>query len=123
MAAAQVSQEIAEEAGWLTVGILGGTGDQGRGLGRRLAMAGNPVIIGSRGAGPGAPAAATIGAPPQVTGAANADAARDADLVIAAMPWEGHADLLARLASTLEGKIVADCLRPLGIDAHRAYPL
>ncbi|HEX3925262.1 MAG TPA: NADPH-dependent F420 reductase [Streptosporangiaceae bacterium] len=123
MAAAQVSPETADEAARLTVAILGGTGDQGRGLGRRLAMAGNRVIIGSRDAGRAATSAATIGAPPQVTGAANADAARDGDLVIAAMPWEGHADLLAGLASTLEGKIVVDCVNPLGFDAHGAYPL
>src|SRR5690348_17386329 len=32
----------------LVIGILGGTGEQGRGLARRFAMAGNPVIIGSR---------------------------------------------------------------------------
>jgi predicted dinucleotide-binding enzyme len=92
MAAAQVSEEIAEEAGRLAVGILGGTGDQGRGLGRRLAMAGNRVIIGSRDAGRAEAAAATIGSPPQVTGAANEDVALAADLVIAAVPWEGHID-------------------------------
>ena len=32
----------------LVIGILGGTGPQGRGLARRFAMAGHPVIIGSR---------------------------------------------------------------------------
>jgi NADPH-dependent F420 reductase len=123
MAAAQVSQETADEAARLTVAILGGTGDQGRGLARRLAMAGNQVIIGSRHAGRAATAAATIGTPPQVTGEANEDAARDADLVIAAMPWEGHANLLARLAGPLEGKIVVDCVNPLGFDTYGAYPL
>jgi NADPH-dependent F420 reductase len=123
MAAAQVSQETAEEAARLTVGILGGTGDQGRGLGRRLAMAGNRVIIGSRDAGRAESAAATIGSPPQVTGAANEDAARAADLVIAAVPWDGHAELLARLAGALEGKIVVDCVNSLGFDARGCYPL
>ena len=34
----------------LVIGILGGTGDQGRGLARRFALAGHPVIIGSRSA-------------------------------------------------------------------------
>jgi len=123
MAAAQVSQETAEEAARLTVGILGGTGDQGRGLGRRLAMAGNRVIIGSRDAGRAESAAATIGSPPQVTGAANEDAARAADLVIASVPWDGHAELLARLAGALEGKIVVDCVNSLGFDARGCYPL
>lgn len=116
-------EELAEEAARLTVGILGGTGDQGRGLARRLAMAGSRVIIGSRDLGRAAAAAATIGSPPEVTGAANEDAARDADLVIAAMPWEGHADLLSRLAGALEGKIVIDCVNPMGFDSHGAYPL
>jgi 8-hydroxy-5-deazaflavin:NADPH oxidoreductase len=123
MAGAHVPQEIAEEAAWLTVGILGGTGDQGRGLARRLAMAGNRVIIGSRNAGRAEAAAATVGSPPQVTGEANEDAARVADLVIAAVPWEGHADLLAQLAGPLEGKIVVDCVNPMGFDSKGAFPI
>ena len=32
----------------LIIGVLGGTGEQGRGLARRLAMSGQRVIIGSR---------------------------------------------------------------------------
>jgi 8-hydroxy-5-deazaflavin:NADPH oxidoreductase len=123
MAAAHPPPEAAEEAARLAVGILGGTGDQGRGLGRRLAMAGNRVIIGSRHPGRAAAAAASIGSPPQVTGAANEDAARAADLVIAAVPWEGHAELLARLAGALEGKIVVDCVNPLAFDAAGAYAI
>jgi 8-hydroxy-5-deazaflavin:NADPH oxidoreductase len=123
MAGAQVPQDVADEAARLTVGILGGTGDQGRGLGRRLAMAGNRVIIGSRDSGRAESAAATIGSPPQVTGAANEDAASAADLVIAAIPWDGHADLLARLAGPLEGKIVVDCVNSLGFDSRGCYPI
>src|SRR4051794_13786989 len=34
----------------LVVGVLGGTGDQGRGLARRLSLAGHRVLIGSRAA-------------------------------------------------------------------------
>ncbi len=123
MAAAQVPPETAEEAARLAVGILGGTGDQGRGLARRLAMAGNRVIIGSRDAGRAAAAAASLGSPPQVTGAVNEEAARAADLVIAAVPWEGHAELLAQLAGPLEGKIVVDCVNPLAFDARGAYAI
>jgi NADPH-dependent F420 reductase len=117
------TEDIAGEAARLTVGILGGTGDQGRGLGRRLAMAGHRVIIGSRDAGRAAAAAATIGSPPQVTGAVNQDAACDAGLVIAAIPWEGHASLLTQLAGPLEGKIVVDCVNPMAFDSHGAYPV
>jgi len=123
MVGTQVTQEIAEEAAWAVVGVLGGTGDQGRGLARRLAMAGNRVIIGSRNAGRAAAAAATCGSPPQVTGMENEEAARTADVLIAAMPWEGHADLLTQLAGALEGKIVIDCVNPMAFDRHGAYPL
>ncbi len=86
-------------------------------------MAGNRVIIGSRDAGRAEAAAATIGSPPQVAGAANEDAASAADLVIAAVPWEGHIDLLARLAGALEGKIVVDCVNPIAFDSRGCYPL
>ena len=34
----------------LSIGILGGTGDQGKGLARRFALAGHTVLIGSRSA-------------------------------------------------------------------------
>jgi NADPH-dependent F420 reductase len=86
-------------------------------------MAGSRVIIGSRDAGRAVAAAATIGSPPQVTGAGNAAAAAAADVVIAAMPWEGHRELLASLAGVLDGKILIDCVNPLGFDARGAYPL
>jgi 8-hydroxy-5-deazaflavin:NADPH oxidoreductase len=123
MAAAQVSPDSAVDVARLVIGVLGGTGDQGRGLARRLAMAGSRVIIGSRDADRAVAAAATIGSPPQVTGAANAAAAAAADVVIAAMPWEGHRELLASLAGVLDGKILIDCVNPIGFDARGAYPL
>jgi len=68
----------------LVIGILGGTGDQGRGLALRFARAGHPVIIGSRSAERARAAASQIGY--NVRGMANRDAAREASLVIAAVP-------------------------------------
>ena len=46
-------------------------------------------------------------------------------MVIAAVPWEGHKDLLASLAGVLEGKILIDCVNPLGFDNRgcRALPV
>ena len=79
----------------LVIGILGGTGDQGRGLARRLAMAGQSVIIGSRDAARASAAASDLGGGRLLAGAVNQEAAEHADVVIAAMPWEGHQDLLA----------------------------
>ena len=123
MAPEQISPDSPADVARLVIGVLGGTGDQGRGLARRLALAGSRVIIGSRDAGRAVAAAASIGRPPQLTGAANADAARAADVVIAAMPWEGHRELLESLAGVLEGKILIDCVNPLGFDSRGAYPL
>ena len=64
----------ADAASAPVVAVLGGTGPQGRGLARRLALAGVHVVLGSRDAGRAAAAAAEL--PGQVTGAANAEAAR-----------------------------------------------
>jgi 8-hydroxy-5-deazaflavin:NADPH oxidoreductase len=105
----------------LVIGILGGTGEQGRGLARRFALAGNPVIIGSRSHDRALGVAREVGH--DVKGLANRDAAARADLVIAAVPYEGHGDLLSGLAAELAGKIVVDCVNPLGFDARGAYPL
>ena len=105
----------------LVIGILGGTGDQGRGLARRFALAGHQVIIGSRSSERAAAAAQEIGH--GVQGLANADTARGASVIIAAVPWEGHDDLLSALAGELAGKIVVDCVNPLGFDQRGAYAL
>jgi NADPH-dependent F420 reductase len=111
----------------LTVTILGGTGDQGRGLAWRLARAGNRVVLGSRAAERAQQVARelaeTLPSAAQVEGAANEDAAATGDVVIVAVPWEGHADLLRALAPTLAGKIVVDCVNPLGFDSQGAFAL
>ncbi len=103
------------------VSVLGGTGEQGRGLAQRLARAGQKVIIGSRSADRAQAIAAEIGS--GVTGASNEDAARAGDIVIVAVPWDGHRELLESLADDLAGKIVVDCVNPLGFDKQGAFSL
>jgi NADPH-dependent F420 reductase len=111
----------------LVVGILGGTGDQGRGLAYRFARAGQRVVVGSRSAERGVEAAAAIAAMPgvtgEVTGSANSDVAAAADVVIVAVPWEGHGETVAALRPALVGKVVVDCVNPLGFDAKGPYAL
>jgi NADPH-dependent F420 reductase len=116
----------------VTVGILGGTGDQGRGLAYRFARAGQQVRIGSRSATRGAETAAEIAKlPGVVSGLVNGNHvsggdntfACEADVVIIAVPWEGHGDLVASLAPALVGKIVVDCVNPLGFDKQGCYVL
>lgn len=105
----------------VTIGVLGGTGEQGRGLARRLAMAGHTVTIGSRDADRAAGIADEIGH--GVRGASNEDCARSSDVVIVAVPWAGHGELLASLQSALAGRIVVDCVNPLGFDKQGAFAL
>ena len=122
MAAEEGSTTVDKDVADLIVGVLGGTGDQGRGLAYRLGDAGNRVIIGSRSEERAQTAAAELGGG-AIRGMANADAAREADVVIVAVPWEGHRDLLASLTGPLAGKIVIDCVNPMGFDNRGAYPL
>jgi NADPH-dependent F420 reductase len=106
--------------------FLGGTGDQGRGLALRLAGAGHAAILGSRSAERAEAAAAELRAllpGASVKGATNAEAAATADIAVVAVPYEGHADLLAGLAAELAGKLVIDCVNPLGFDKQGAFAL
>ena len=105
----------------LVVGVLGGTGEQGRGLAYRLAFAGQQVVIGSRDAARAAQAAAEIGH--GVRGLDNAACALASDVVIVAVPWDGHSATLTALREQLAGKIVVDCVNPLGFDKQGAYAL
>ena len=105
----------------LVVAVLGGTGEQGRGLARRLALAGTTVVLGSRDAARAQAAADAL--PGDVTGVDDAAAARAGDVVVVAVPWEGHRELLVALADDLRGKIVVDCVNPLGFDAQGAFAL
>jgi NADPH-dependent F420 reductase len=109
----------------ITVAVLGGTGPQGRGLVRRWATAGIATVIGSRDAERAGEIAAELAEARggDVQGLGNADAAAVADVVIVAVPYDGHAELLRSLAETLAGKVVVDCVNPLGFDKQGAFAL
>ncbi|WP_243789275.1 NADPH-dependent F420 reductase [Saccharopolyspora gloriosae] len=109
----------------MTVGVLGGTGAQGKGLAIRWAAAGLHVVIGSRKAERAQDAAREIAetADGQVTGEDNAACAAVADIVLVALPWDAHADTLATLRTQLAGKIVIDCVNPLGFDKQGPFAL
>ena len=120
-----MADPLASSLEGITVAVLGGTGPQGRGLVRRWAAAGIPTVIGSRDADRAAGVAAELAAATggAVHGLGNADAAAAGDVVIVAVPYDGHADLLRSLAGALAGKIVVDCVNPLGFDKQGGYPL
>lgn len=112
-----------------TVAVVGGTGPQGKGLGYRFARGGHDVVFGSRDDTRAAVAAAEVasrldGLPAgAVTGTTNAKAADLAELVLLAIPFDGHDDLVASLAPQLAGKVVISCVNPLGFDKRGPYGL
>jgi NADPH-dependent F420 reductase len=112
------------------IAVLGGTGAQGKGLALRLAQAGRTVTLGSRSAERAQETADTVnerlgsGAGSGVVdGATNADACRAADMVLLAVPYDGHAELVESLRDELAGKVVISCVNPLGFDARGPYGL
>ncbi len=109
-----------------TIGVIGGTGPQGRGLAYRWARAGLRVVLGSRDAARASAAAASLCAEAgvdTVTGADNLGCASASDIVLIAVPWDGHAATIEPLRAALAGKIVIDCVNPLGFDKQGPYAL
>jgi NADPH-dependent F420 reductase len=103
------------------IAVLGGTGPQGKGLALRWAVAGYDVVIGSRDPDRARAIAADLGH--GITGAGNLDAAQEADLVVIAVPFAGHADTVREVAGAVAGKVLIDCVNPLGFDKQGAYQL
>ncbi len=110
-----------------TIAIVGGTGPQGKGLGYRFAKGGHDVALGSRAEERATKAAEELGerltGAGSVRGAANAKAAEAADLVLLAVPFDGHDELVATLVPQLAGKVVVSCVNPLGFDKRGPYGL
>jgi hypothetical protein len=92
--------------------IIGGTGGLGSGLATRLSSAGYPIIIGSRSAEKAEQAARALGSS-AARGATNADAARDASIVIVTVPWASQAQILEDIKPHVAGKLVVDTTVPL----------
>jgi len=108
------------------IAVIGGTGPQGKGLAYRWAKHGHRVVLGSRSADRAEAAAQEIAdrlPDATVSGSENADAADGADVVVLAVPYDGHDDLVRSLADQLAGKVVISCVNPLGFDKQGPYGL
>ena len=81
----------------MKVGIIGGTGQFGRALARRLSLLGEDVVIGSRDAQRGKERALELG----VEGGANEDAVRGVDLVVLATKSNAAVETGAELAEAI----------------------
>jgi NADPH-dependent F420 reductase len=87
------------------IGIVGGTGDFGRGLAERLRRIGEEVELGSR--------------TPHDEFVSNRECAEDADIVFLSVPPEGLAEMCGSLAANLEGKIAVSVASPVVFEEGR----
>jgi NADPH-dependent F420 reductase len=94
-----------------TIAVVGGTGNLGAAIARRLAKAGRKVVIGSRAVERAQKVASDLGF--GVTGASNADAAAAGDIIIVTVPFGSQEATLTEIAPHVAGKIVVDTTVPL----------
>lgn len=100
--------------------ILGGTGPQGRGLAARWALAGHPVLIGSRSADRADEAATRIrdriDGQGDVRGDTNLAVCDEADIVVVAVPYDAQATLLPDVREAIGTKLVVNVVNPMTFD-------
>ncbi len=100
----------------INVAIVGGTGSLGSGLALRLAAPGVRVIIGSRDREKARSVVESLRKSLKrgtLEGETNPEAVKEAELVVIAVPYEGHATTVAQLKGQLAGKTVIDAVVPL----------
>jgi NADPH-dependent F420 reductase len=100
------------------IGIIGGTGKEGKGLAFRWIRAGYHVIIGSRTQEKAEAAVQDLTElVPEATGSVSAtlneDAAQQADIVILTVPYAHHIEMVNFLKPLIKGKILVDVTVPL----------
>lgn len=99
----------------MKIGIVGGTGREGRGLAVRWAQAGHDVFIGSRDAERGKSKAAEFSEEfgTTLSGGDNIAACEHGELIVVTVPYSAHAPTFQSIASTVGDKIVVDITVPL----------
>lgn len=101
----------------LTIGIIGGTGKEGKGLAYRWAKAGYRILIGSRTPEKAQQTATelrqSLGINAQVEGMENREAAMRADVIVLTVPYAAHRETLQALKEMLRGKLLIDVTVPL----------
>lgn len=100
-----------------SIGIIGGTGKEGKGLAFRWSKAGFKILIGSRSIEKAQMAVEELlGRLPencQIEGVTNTNAAKNADVVVVTVPFAAHVETLSGLRDMLQGKILVDVTVPL----------
>jgi NADPH-dependent F420 reductase len=107
-----------------TIAILGGTGKEGAGLGARWALAGYPIVIGSRDAERAHAKALEIREQAHtlaVVGHTNAEAAALGEVVVVALPANGLGSTLPELREACRGKVVVSTVVALTFGGPRLF--
>jgi NADPH-dependent F420 reductase len=99
----------------MKIGIVGGTGREGRGLGVRWAKAGHDVFIGSRQAEKGAAKAAEFSEEFGVSlrGGDNVAACNHAELIVVTVPYSAHRATFESIKNAVGDKIIVDITVPV----------
>lgn len=101
----------------MTIAVLGGTGNEGKGLVYRWAKAGYRILIGSRTPEKAQAVAAELtdllGGEVAIEGATNLAAAQGANIVVLTVPYAVHSETLGMVKEALKGKILIDVTVPL----------
>jgi len=105
------------------IAIIGGSGDQGKGLALRWALAGFDIVIGSRAADRAEAASTDIrklaisrSSEVAVSGALNGDAASSAEIVVLTVPFAAQATTLNQIRERIgAGTVVVDVTVPLAV--------
>ena len=110
----------------MKIAILGGTGNEGFGLGYRWAAAGHEIVIGSRKAEKGAQAAVDMleklpaG---NISGTDNLSASQQAEVVVLSVPYWAQEGTLDTVKSALIDKVLITVVAPSGEKKSRVYHL
>jgi NADPH-dependent F420 reductase len=101
------------------IALIGGTGPEGKGLAKRLAITGNQIFIGSRKQERGKEIAEELtnelNEYPQICikGGDNREMAELSEIIIIVVPYSAHKNTLMQIENELEGKIVIDAVVPM----------
>ena len=110
----------------MKIAILGGTGNEGFGLGYRWAAAGHEIFIGSRQQEKGESAAVDmLEKLPEgnISGSDNVTATQQADVVVLSVPYWAQESTLETVKEAIAGKLLITVVAPSGEKKSRVHHL